>query len=416
MKKIQFRKFLALLLALTLAVGLFPATPALAAGSGTVSIAGKSYGTDLQRAYNEANNGDTISISGNIELEAGLKFGERKDITLQGSNSARISIAQGSEKNFSTSDGSEGKSSSLLIIGNEKGAAIHFGRVVLDGITFDAQQACRCVRISGTPESTFDITNCIFQNAYMTQGGGGGGLQIVGGTLGSIGGGSIIQNNTADTSYTSGGGMYVSSLSQVCLDDVTLQGNEAHSGGGLYVYNAGVYCTEKTKFLNNTANQRGGAIHDHGYVMLAGSTVTGNRSKQHGGGVYVSADGMVNGSLLLGDATLAAASGMFGDNTSTQGITISDNKADNAGGGIYIASQGMVSMGGNTTITNNSIYDETDSEGRPLYSNLYVATAASWAVAYADLTGTVGVSTSNPYTHKERQGDGSFVLSKSKIS
>jgi hypothetical protein len=90
---------------------------------------------------------------------------------------------------------------------------------------------------------------------------------------------SVVNNTAADAD---GGGVFnVGSLSVL---DSTFSGNTATSGGGLF--NGGAATVVNSTFAGNTADFGGGLYNRDGATLLvANSTVSGNRANQRGGGI-----------------------------------------------------------------------------------------------------------------------------------
>ncbi|MFP3090412.1 right-handed parallel beta-helix repeat-containing protein [Treponema sp. TIM-1] len=160
--------------------------------------------------------------------------------------------------------------------------------------------------------------------------------------------GGSVKNNTAKAA-SSGGGVYASSFNEFAMENGTIENNtaaEVDSGGGVYV--EGRYNTFKIGAFTMT----GGTIENNTVVKAAS-----------GGGVYVKGNFVMAGTAaviadntaeqpnsgggvyVFGDARFAIYKGTIKENTA---------KKPNSGGGIRVATKGTLIMN-DGTIENNTV-------------------------------------------------------------
>lgn len=372
------KRVLALLMVLSLTLGLLPAfsTPAEAAG-GTVTVG---PGGDLPAAIASlGSSGGIINLTGDIYLTQPAKIST--DIVFAGAGTIR---ANGDAWTSTVVAEGSGKYNTMIQI---TGGTTTIGQ----GITVDAMSKCRAISVEGdrnNPDApgapTLILDGCTIKKGFLEISQQGAGVSAGFGATVEASGGTIFEANSCETkSSTGGGGLYVQNKATAILDDVTFANNSANSGGAIYAYQGTVTCTVNTAFVGNYASQRGGAIHDHGLVVLNSTTIiTGNQSDQYGGAIYVSASPEYAGQLVM------------------RNCTVEGNKAGNSGGGVFIADMARVFIGGGTAIMDNELVASGSIPADYLKNNVYVATAQSKLIVYSDLQGEIGISTSNPYWPK----------------
>lgn len=370
------KKILAWLLTLCLIIGMLPGVtlPAAAAGGKTVYVGGSGEGhyATLQEAYAALGGAaGTIMLTGNTQLTEPLKISS--DVEISGSGT----ISPTGDNWKPSNPGNSGPPYNTMI--QITGGTVTMG----PGVIVDAKSMCRCISVNttdGAAKLVLDGTK--IQNGAMSQAHGAGIILQDGAEL-EASGGARFENNICDSNtVASGGALYVWRDSKATLDDVTFTGNWANSGGAIYTYQGTVTTTANTKFIGNWASQRGGAIHDHGLVVMHGTTISGNSSGQYGGGVYVSADSYLQGQLVMDNAT------------------ITGNDAGNSGAGVFVATDAQLFLGGSSSVNGNNLTNAGSVPADYLKNNIYVATATSKLIIYSDLSKESGISTSNPYWPK----------------
>ena len=157
-------------------------------------------------------------------------------------------------------------------------------------------------------------------------------------------------NNSTISDNTSGGNGVIANQGTMNMTGVTVTNNNPFDptsgvGGGGIMTNGTMQITNST-ISNNFTNQYGGGIfHSGGTLTLSNSLVTGNSA----GGVSQQFKG--GGGIYLGhpNAVLNIQNSIISNNQSTQG------------GGIY-AQTGTLNIT-NSTITNNTVLDQTQAHG-----------------------------------------------------
>lgn len=153
----------------------------------------------------------------------------------------------------------------------------------------------------------------------------------------------IIENTTGGDT---GGGIFISSSSNVRIEDNIISKNTASSGGGIYINSGSNNINNNNNIITeNTANQGGG-------VFLVGDTAFTNNTVS---------DNLTRTGINSGEG---AAMYVYSGNSTISGNIIVDNlSGSHSTGGIYI-------RGGNPTLNDNDIYGNSGSGGSyDLYNN-----------------------------------------------
>lgn len=168
----------------------------------------------------------------------------------------------------------------------------------------------------------------------------GGGIAGGFGSLGDESGAVTLTSSTVSANHASGPGGGISS-GTVTLTASTVSGNASQgSGGGIYA--TGPVTLTDSRISNNVSQDFGGGIHSAvGALALTNSTVSGNSTAGiygHGGGI-AGGEMTLNNSTVCGNSTLGR--GADGGGISAAGLvvtligsTISGNSASGDGGGI----------------------------------------------------------------------------------
>jgi len=136
---------------------------------------------------------------------------------------------------------------------------------------------------------------------------------------------------------TWGGGIVLSSSSEVNLDNVSLVGNTATYGGGAFLYYGTVMTVTNSWIADNTASQFGGGFRIRGNLRLEGDTQVQSNQASDGGGIALS-----GGSLTLDDSKVRY-------NQTTGG--------DGRGGGIYATMDSHIIVQNNSSVSDNAAYN-----------------------------------------------------------
>ena len=325
---------------------------------------------ELQSKIDEAQDGDTIKISGNFNIKKTITID--KDITLSGGRLVRKNI---------------------------KGAIISVvkGKVTIENITIDGKgfesNENTAVEVGKGCELTMKSGEII--NNYA--GDYGGGIYNKG-TL-TIKEGTII-GNTA----TRGGGIY-NKEGTVKISGGTISGNNADYGSGIY-NNNGTVIISKGTISGNKAKQNGGGICNKvGTLKIGGGTISGNNAN-NGSGVYSTGTVEISGGVINGNAAINYGGGVYnssGNVTISEG-TVSENAAK-SGGGIYNKG-GILAMSGGTMSGNSrdGVYVRDNGKfsvkGSPKIidndkSNVRLASEDDYITIEGAVTGLIGVDPIN---------------------
>lgn len=190
----------------------------------------------------------------------------------------------------------------------------------------------------------------------------GGGIQI-GGSANVLLTGVTIRNNTADD----GGGVHVPSSGQVIVSDSVIRDNTASGmggqGGGILLSNVAHVELEQTTVRGNIAVGgspfTGGGISNFGTLEVRQSTIEGNTASNGGGGGIFS-----DGTATIGQSTVSGNQAALdgGGLSSVSILTVTDstfagNTAGNSGAGLF-------NNGGALTLLNSTIAGNTASAGQ----------------------------------------------------
>jgi hypothetical protein len=255
---------------------------------------------------------------------------------------------------------------------------------------------------------------------------GGGGVYVSSGTF-TLAGGKILGNMTTSR-Y--GGGVYVESSGTFTMTSGEISGNtisvsgSGSYGGGVYVAGSGTFTLAGGKISDNTADSSsysygGGVYVSSGTFTMTGGEISGNTaytySYAYGGGVYVSSgtftmnsgeisgntasanssESSYGGGVYVGSGTFTLAGGKILDNTAYSASSYS------YGGGVYVPSSGTFTMNsgeisGNTASASSSSYA---AYGGGVYSS------GRFTLAGGEISGNTASTTSDSYSY----GGGVYV-------
>src|SRR5574344_1251255 len=161
--------------------------------------------------------------------------------------------------------------------------------------------------------------------------------------------GCIIRSNysPATTNGYGGGGLSIFGGSKVTLDGTTVSYNSSKHGGGIYIYNGALSCSGSTKIQSNNATYGGGGL----YIVLSGASATlsgtseisSNTLALSGGTEFYGAGGYLKSGTLT----------MNGSSQISQNTLPSVTKS--FGGGIYITDSDSLANSGTVTITSGTV-------------------------------------------------------------
>jgi hypothetical protein len=195
----------------------------------------------------------------------------------------------------------------------------------------------------------------------------GGGVYFSGSGTFNMSGGEINGNTASSSSAASGGGVYVYGTFNMSGGEIS--GNTASSssssysyGGGVYVSSSGTFTMSDGEISGNTA-QVGGGVSVGGTFTMSGGEISGNTalsvgSYSYGGGVHVNGTFTMSGGEISGNTASSSSS---------------SSSSSPYCGGVYV--DGTFTMSGTALVNLNN--------------PVYLATAAPFiTIAAGGLTGT----------------------------
>lgn len=177
---------------------------------------------------------------------------------------------------------------------------------------------------------------------------------------------TIIDGGMVDRVFHIGASL---STASVVISNVTIQNGDSGSGdgGGIFVETAGSSLVlNQVTIDNNVAGGVGGGIRSNGFLVIVGSTISGNRAVNDAGGIYVNLQPMtLLNSTISGNMTNERGGGI---NTvfaiiNVTNSTISNNDAGDDGGGIAVTGVGGEANLNNVTVTGNTADIDSDGSG-----------------------------------------------------
>jgi hypothetical protein len=202
--------------------------------------------------------------------------------------------------------------------------------------------------------TTIDIQTSVLRGNQATQSAGG--AIALHACTGSIATSEVGQN----TAFNLGGGLYMSSNSDLGLNQVTISTNTADSGAGIAIDNSTLLLTGST-LMNNTASN-GGAIFNFNGQANVQTSVLKNNQGTYGAGISN------NSVLTLSDSTLENNTGSIGGGLLNVGqavlnrVTLSQNTAGDGGAAFN-------NSGGTLTLTNSTVSGNQANSGGGLFNN-----------------------------------------------
>ena len=213
---------------------------------------------------------------------------------------------------------------------------------------------------------TLTVTDATFRENSAASYYGGGAVYGIRGNV-TIGKGVVIEDNIGDD----GGGIRFSGSTDTTLtiSGATIRGNTARYGGGIYVQ-GNVVIGGGTLIEGNTAsNDYGGGIYFYGgdsygpYTLDISDTTISANTAHYGGGIYMNGGGTIGKGTVISKnkAVTDYGGGIYfrGKTLTVSGATISENEAEGCGGGIYVYPMSEVTIK-DCTITDNLANKPTD--------------------------------------------------------
>ncbi|MDD2362118.1 MAG: YDG domain-containing protein [Oscillospiraceae bacterium] len=352
--------FLAFCMVLTiLPLGILPARAESVASPNTIVVDGSKYALtarDLFYAIITANDGDTIDIRGNVNIDD--MVGVIKSVTITSSTGSSLIRDAG----FT--------SGSMLFV--QSGVTLTLKKITLNGNNVEGSSAIHLSAAHLIMEDQTVIKNC---NA---------GTYLGGAVYAPDNGTTITMNDStiSGSSATHGGGVYMDS-GTITMNDSTISGNTASYGGGIFLASGSANITGGS-IAGNTAKY-GGGVHNSGNFTMIKSIISGNEA-DYGGGAY-----NYNGTFIMIDSTISdntatVGGGIFTESGShismTGGLITHNTSSSTPGGGVYFYS-GTFNVSGSACVTDNT--------AGTVPSNVYLKGGTSVLVA-GDFTGAIGIT------------------------
>jgi len=252
---------------------------------------------DLQTAINNACSNTVLSIAGGVTLaNVALEINGKAALTIVG-------LGPGTTCNdpppscdptvAGCGGGSGGAAPNVRLQGTGSNPVftITGGSVTLQSLELTAGGGSNGGGVNFAGPGSLELVDTKVDKNTTAAGGGISMNGVNGGATLTLGGGTLIESNTA-TNY--GGGIYIygggSSMKVVTLDaSSTIESNTAPDGGGIIFAGAGSLELDNTRVVNNTATNGGGVnVTDGGTLTLgAGTIIELNTATGNGGGILV---------------------------------------------------------------------------------------------------------------------------------
>ena len=301
---------------------------------------------DLQKEIDEAEDGATITLTGNVtarEDDVVLTIPDGKSITidLAGCTLNRNLDEAEEEGNVITVNGG------LTVTDSVGGGVITGGSNTGTGGGIFV-------------EGTFTLDGGTVSGNKGTYGGG---VQIGFGATFTMNGGTISGNEA-----TYGGGVY--SEDEFTMKAGTIRENKADNKGG-GVYSESDFEMKGGKICDNTADDEGGGVYSEADLTLTNAEISGNYAEWDGGGVSICGSGsfVMTNSRITGNTADVDGGGVliYGESSFTMNSgSISDNISDERGGGVasygdsqFIMTGGVIS-GNKASVGGGGVYTESD--------------------------------------------------------
>ncbi|MCL2750833.1 MAG: hypothetical protein FWE96_07560, partial [Coriobacteriia bacterium] len=376
--------------------------------------------TGLLERVNNAEAGDVITISANIQIPAGttLTIPANKDITLTSTNNSRLTGASG-QSTITIVDTATLTLAGNLVITHTSGQQGR-GVTVNSGGTFNivgGEISGNTVTAHGggvLSEGTLNMTDGVIRDNTADRGGG---VLVVGSSsLFALSGTGAISSNTS-TGVNGGGGISVENGASLEIKGGTIGGDS--SDGNVAERGGGVYCTPGTvvnitggRISGNTAAAWGGGYYGTGQLTLVAGSISNNFAGIGAGGVLNNAPGtfIISGGEVSRNtapigggiaATVPAANGL----TINGGIIEGNTATTGDGGAIWIVepSTNLSTL----TIAPGVIFKNNYAAG----GSYNLATGAD-TLMYNTKIGTLGAGViwTTPFTQGYNNHDISYVV------
>ena len=311
--------------------------------------------SEIQEAINDADDGDTISLTGYFK-GSGNQIVVDKAITIAGPED---------DYAYLTADGL----SRIFYI--ESSGVVLKNLIMVDGDATDYEDAYGGAVCTDDDYGNCKIEDCYFENCQADYGGATYWCDVHSSKFnknsaeygGAMYGGNVYEsdfiNNTASDM---GGAIY---LRDNCIvDDCYFEDNEAESGGA--IYSCAYYNTvSKSEFYNNYASDDGGAIYNNDEedsgLKVESCVFKYNEADDDGGAIFT-----VDGAdTIVADSTFEQNDAGYWGGAMCRGVaknsTFKSNSAVFSGGGIYKGEASNCSFTGNTPDdTYETVISDTD--------------------------------------------------------
>ena len=190
----------------------------------------------------------------------------------------------------------------------------------------------------------------------------------------------ILQNNTNNTDYDGGGGVYISGESSIfTMTGGEISGNSAYYGGGVYISGESSIFTMTGGEISGNSAEYGGGVATIGKFSMSGGTISGNKvtNNGNGSGVYVA--------YYSGTIEYVGTFEMSG------GAYVNDND-------VYLANGTSVTVAGNLTSTDTVAATITPNEYSATRQVITVPESADGATSSVTLSEQVGKFAVTPQT------------------
>jgi parallel beta-helix repeat protein len=351
----------------------------------------KAYAS-IQRAVNDANDGDQIEVAPGTYYEA-INF-KGKAVTLRSTDPNEPNVVAATVINGA------GYNHVVQCISGENANTVLAGFTITGGNANGAGETGYGGGMYNKAASP-SVTNCIFRDNKAAYGGGmlnSGSSPII--TNCTFSGNSATSNsagmhNTSGSSPTltyctfsgntagvCGGGMTNAYDSSPVITDCIFADNTANSnGGGMWNLSNSSPTVNNCTFSYNNAGQSGGGIDsDSSSPTVTNCTFTDNQAK-YGGGMdnYKNSAPTVTNCTFSGNNSSVGGGGVCNSTSSSPKVTncsFSGNQADSYGGGMY-------NYNSNPTVTNCILWGNTAPTGPQIYGG-------SPTITYSDIQGGPG--------------------------
>lgn len=260
-----------------------------AAGFGLRAVSGSVTATDVRAEQNTFVGLITQNHANNVEIDGGVFASNgNRGLYLGGFASAAINDVTVSG-NGSSDNGQTLGGAGIHAVSNASGATFDLTQSVIENnTTSDVGRPGGGLLVVGTLRANID--SVLVAGNTATNSGEGGGIFFAATGFGSVIRNATIRNNSGGR----GGGLTygsseVTPAGSLVIEDSTIDNNIADTGAGIYHQGANLLVRRST-ISNNTATSTtsgGGGVFVNGSGQIENSTISGDTSNRHGGGVAI---------------------------------------------------------------------------------------------------------------------------------